>query len=1490
MSKYIELNRRFLQLTGREREDPYQESYWGSHRSVDGVSWSELLTKRRILILAEAGSGKSREMETRSADILREGKIAFYLPLEVIAHQPFHQFLNANGDLGERWTNWITEGTEPAWIFLDAVDELKLIGGSLRQACVVLAAAIGSALARSHIILSCRPSDWDPDSDLEAIQQTLPARIERKVQQSSNADAEFLKPFAASDEDDAVDNDDDEDVGSSESENYEDFFCVLMQPLGDEQIRLFAAANDVGNVDAFIAELDQNDAWPFARRPLDLAALIAGWEPSHTIAPLLRQHAEGLIRALTDKSSIKGQAALSRDRLVEGASRLALALYLTDNRAIKSVENSATASLDTGALDPRDVLTDWTTDEIKTLMRLPLFDPATYGRVKFHHRTMQEYAAAFRLNALIHDGLSAKHLGRLLYSDLYGEKTLVPSMRPVAAWLSHWQPSVFEQILSREPEVAIAYADTASRGLPDRSRLIGIYCRRYADAEHRGPDLTSIAARRLGRSDIGPAIRASWPSEAANSEVFRFLLKLLEQSGIRTCDDLATRAALNSRLEVYPRVLAIRVLASSGRAETLRTIYELIRTERSKWPARLVYSVASELYPKVISADELVELIRETPEPQSSVDGFEWGLYQLAEQLDPASVAASSLRVALTNLLLEGLDRESKWHDIASSFAHVAPAIALLCARLPAQSWDDDIVWSAVLANRLHGDGVVGRKAFGDIHDATIARSDLRPRLYVAERKIMDQLRPSDSFENAWRITRDGLVGSLQATDWDWLAELAASDDPMHAGSNVWNLLSIWHARGALSSEIAVLRRAARGNTTLLEDIAKNAVPRPPPKKRAWEVREQKAMAAATKKRVAVRQDWVKWRENVQADPAGHFDTANAPATFSNILAWLRSRPRRGSVNVYDNWRLVRTAFGDAVGTLFERHAMGYWRSSQPPTHSTRLPADRGKTYFSTFAALTGLLIESVRHPRFVERLTDAEAELAAKWATLELNDYPAWLESLAARFPVVVAEVLSIELRSELQQPGQVPYPFSLRAISTVSSSLKRLLLPAALDIIRTWPSLSAEHELAASASRQLASLIKLVTMDVGYLQEIVELADRAVSRPTDAMTLEWLRALLAGDLERGTAALSRCLARTPESRRKKIAVAWMSSLFGDRHAEGIAISLTSDASVLSKLIMLAFGQVRPAEDVPSTRIRTLGVRDYAEQARDSILSALISLPGPGAYRAVLALTESPLFESLSGFLRASAREKAARDGEPEALAGSAVRDWERGIGRPPKSRFALFQIMIDRLDDVQHNISTHRFSNRKLLATVELEEFMQVEIARRLSEATHGQYTVEREAHFIEGKMPDVIMASTGSADLAAIELKLAENWSVAQLETALRKQLVGQYLLNEQCQIGCLLLSNGGRKLRWKAPRSKKFLNFAQVLARLQRQAALIQATRKGDIHVVVYGLDLTSAIERLNTARASTAGKRAPKRKSSPGALPTKKARRAPKSVDGRRQKY
>ena len=180
-----------------------------------------------------------------------------------------------------------------------------------------------------------------------------------------------------------------------------------------------------------------------------------------------------------------------------------------------------------------------------------------------------------------------------------------------------------------------------------------------------------------------------------------------------------------------------------------------------------------------------------------------------------------------------------------------------------------------------------------------------------------------------------------------------------------------------------------------------------------------------------------------------------------------------------------------------------------------------------------------------------------------------------------------------------------------------------------------------------------------------------------------------------------------------------------------------------------------------------------------------------------------------------------------------------------PPNDGSGLFAVMMDRLEDLAHDLAHGDFSDRRLLRDITHEREMQRTLGWRLRDRAKGAYRVIREEEVADAKEPDIRLATVGSRDRkVALEVKIADNgWSLADLKRALQKQLVGQYLRHENCTGGCLLLTYHGRKRYWVHPNSKTRLAFPDVVGLLDELARALEHGHENHIRVGVFGLDLS-----------------------------------------------
>ena len=178
MSKFIDLERRFHELTDKELEDAESLISLGEFDSYLSIGWPELLRHPRVILLAEAGSGKTMEMEEQAKRLVTNDQYAFFVALESLNDEPFVNLLSSDEEL--LFEMWKAECSQPSWFFLDSVDELKLHSGTLERALRHLSRAIDGYIDRVRVIISCRPSDDAFWAELEFVDQIIPASGDRQ--------------------------------------------------------------------------------------------------------------------------------------------------------------------------------------------------------------------------------------------------------------------------------------------------------------------------------------------------------------------------------------------------------------------------------------------------------------------------------------------------------------------------------------------------------------------------------------------------------------------------------------------------------------------------------------------------------------------------------------------------------------------------------------------------------------------------------------------------------------------------------------------------------------------------------------------------------------------------------------------------------------------------------------------------------------------------------------------------------------------------------------------------------------------------------------------------------------------------------------------------------------------------------------------------------------------------------------------------------------
>lgn len=160
--EFIELHRTFHELPKHSSENDEQYVSLG-FRVGERLRWPNLIKEYRLIILSEAGSGKTYEIRNVASTLREQRKTAFSLRLEHIPRDFEDSF-----EVGtyEAFEEWLASGEE-GWLLLDSVDEARLRNpGDFELAIRKLSRRISTAKDRTHIVITGRTTAWRPKTDL----------------------------------------------------------------------------------------------------------------------------------------------------------------------------------------------------------------------------------------------------------------------------------------------------------------------------------------------------------------------------------------------------------------------------------------------------------------------------------------------------------------------------------------------------------------------------------------------------------------------------------------------------------------------------------------------------------------------------------------------------------------------------------------------------------------------------------------------------------------------------------------------------------------------------------------------------------------------------------------------------------------------------------------------------------------------------------------------------------------------------------------------------------------------------------------------------------------------------------------------------------------------------------------------------------------------------------------------------------------------------
>lgn len=1417
-----------VDVTSMEQTSVLLKTGWSG-----SFGWPKLLESKRILIVSEAGTGKTHECRAIQSALWDRGEASFYFDLAQLSKTNLRDLLSDEQEV--RFNAWLASQSDVATIFLDSIDELKLSLGSFELALVRLSKALAGQLGRTRIVITTRPIPFD----IHLIKKLLPIPQVGKQAASGEAFADI-----------AMNRNRKENKSKKEIDKELGWRNVALMPLSDDQIRHLAIHQGVKDANALLEDIRKRNAGDFARRPQDLIELCADWLAHQRIRTHREQVLQNIFVKLKPRSDRPEKTPLSQSRATEGASRLAIAALLTRKLTIRHSAEADKGGESTAALDPAAILLDWSADERETLLERALFGFASYGRVRFHHRSVVEFLAAQHLESLLRKGMSMKAVKRLLFADTQqGIRVVKPSMRQVAAWLASSQPSIFGEIRDCEPSVLLDHADPESLSATQRIDALRAYVECYGQGGWRGMQIPGLQVQRFATNDLSNEVLRLWESGINNSEVRELLLELVAAVPMRECADIAYSVVMNGSLDNSERVDALNALIKLNDSR-LHEISLSIEMDQSIWPNQLTKNAVARLFPDNIAVERLCNILERLNESVHRADDLNWFWASTIAEAKIAPEYLNTFRIRLTNRIAEDVVWVTEWPHLATSYPHLIGPLAAVCLRELAEGRvSHEVIISSIIALRFARDDHSRDEPLSNLREQiSNSSASVRELAFLADDTLNQSTHPiEDPWGRYFAASYRGAINLNTAQDNEWvLARLSDQKRPTAERAVMLEaaIREFWNGQGELHDYLSRLKLRINDCPILLSRIEQCFKPViVDPEFAKLDAERQKTRQQTEARHAEAHESWVSFWGEVSSNPETAFSPDKAGDTSRNLWEAMR---RAGEESRASGWsrRFIEHHFSKEIADQLRLAMTKIWRNDRPTLRSER-PISERDTLLSRWQLGLAAIAAEAEDTSWAERLTQDEAELATRYAPIELNGFPSWLEGLALVHSVAVLNVLSTEVSNELDEIAAAnSYCMLLQNIRYAAPTLAELFLPLLWGWLNSNSLVIREGEDANRTVERLRRVVDIILQhgtDVMHDQIKLIAARELADGLNVPFASVWFPVLMRLDAESGTEKLELSLAEIdpgPDGH----GVEWISMLFGNRHNESLVdLALPQfTPSLLLRLVRLAYRYVRICDDAVHIGAYSPDSRDRAEQGRSALLSALLDKKGPEAWLAKLEMANDPLFSHFRDRALSVAREKAAEEADSTVLKESEIVALNSNLEAPPTTHDEMFSLLVDRLDDLD-DLLLSDISPREAWAGISDEKIMRREIARELRNAANFAYTVDQEAATADEKETDIRLRASSSNQQAVIELKLGDDRSGRDLRDTILDQLVKKYMGPEECRSGCLLVTVN-KDRTWEHPDSKKRLDIEGLEAMLKDEALKIAEDMGLEIRLIARVLNL------------------------------------------------
>lgn len=1478
MATYISVSRRFSLAKKVELRDPDYLSFFGS--APDGVyKWPDLLEMTPLVILGEGRTGKTREFEKQVEKLRASGNDAFFIPLERLHDEDLESaMLPADVEAFERWRQ---SPTAVAYFFLDALDELKLREGSLRSAVKKLQRACEPHFARTKLVLSCRPADWQSQIDSQHLEPFCVAErvhlssgettvLSNKASQSNGrhlradnstgnpvdrvmtwlkrqfsrqpsshatqidqgSEEFFLEVISKSKAEQGKHSSPQEALDASKSVSPT---IVTLLPLSKDEIREFAQRYSPLYADAFCRHLEAHDFWHLYRLPAEIIDALDQLSTNVPLGTLEDQLRLGIQRKLREKHPHKRQA-LSVEKAQQGAERIALALFLLKKRTLTVNESGDPEKLDIG-----DILIDWTPEEQQELIGKTLFDPSGIGSVRFHHRATQEYLAARRLDRLRSDGIHNRSLFALLFGEVGGEVVVKPSMAPVAAWLALWHVDIRRLVLDREPALLFRQGLPSALSLDIRAEVLRAYVPQYARKGWCRAGVGQEELKRVAHPQLSDVVRELWDDAYTGHDSRELLLEMIWLTPMPDCMDLSLSAALDATLDPHHRTYAAwGVLAAGSQDQKQELVQEVLG---SALPQRATRNVLPEMVPSLIGIGDFLQFVDGLDNTPNDIHGLNYSIYRVSKSDELSRNEKITLRDALAEAIWTTRRADCRMYQARSSKDHYQDGLIASCHATIPKSDEDATAWARALAIAVHfgerDESIIAGKETKAIWSALDVNPKLREAYFWACLDMADDL---EGHEEDWprfirAVSESRRSIRFDKEDQSWLLRFVSAEAPGNRRGIAFQALIFFFDLKVDTVLAASIEALVADREDWLETLGnvRNPQPRQPDE---WEIKREARRAEREAEEAKRIEDWKAWRDEILASPDFLMGSDRRLRVLYDARKVISQGISRDSTWGHWDSAIIARALGSDFLDRYRQELSVFWRQTDVQLKSERTLEERNSYPASWLLALAAVKAES-EIDGWATALTHDEAVRAARISCVELNGFGGYISMLDQAHPNAVAEVVSLEALAQLQQladigQAEIFHDVLYHGTANMKAAVATHITPHIADF------LLAEQ---AGARNALEYAIRIIEEEGGaeHRQQAKDWLEESLR--DESLSTGFALSLLATiDAEAGCRQLLLKTEDLGSAESRQDAINVFASVFGKRHSGRVPnlTEIPNDRRVrlVKDLALRAYQAVRRDDDIEHKGAYTPDLRDNAQDARSFLLETLLNLRLPETLAAIHELAERPELGHMPDRLRQMAYEIAAQISDMTAHPVAAYQALDRDGAFVPFDHKSLFTAMMAKLDTFEHDILHAEDSPVDALRLLDQETELRRSIAFWLRKADHGVFDFTQEAVVVDENRTDIRFHPRAMPGYATVELK-RETWSVRELEHALSDQLVGQYLQHDNCRAGCLLICQAKAK-RWRHPDTNAWMSLEDVVEHLQTMARQVMAARP-ELHVAVKGID-------------------------------------------------